>query len=287
MERITKASGSWCSKSLLFNSLTIGIVLLGLSACFEPKEGCLDVRATNYDVAADKDCSDCCEYPELVLEVVHAAGDTSLRYSDPYTLDGLHFFKLARVRFYLSDVQLKRPGQSVGVSDTLQLVLGMEPNRFEQTITDNFALIQRNQFTYSLGDFRETGFFDSIAFKVGIDLPVNTADPADLPSGHPLAPLTDSMHWSLDSGYIYNQVLLQKDTFPMTDTTYLSVGLIDNLVEVSLPIGQTIRLGFDVTIPLRIDYLKWLEGIDFVADSDEEMIRKIVNNTPNAFSIVE
>ncbi len=271
-------------KLLIFTNSCL-ILLCICSACFEPQEGCLDVLATNYDVSADEPCADCCEYPKLTLEVEHMMGDTSLRYGDPYSLDAVHFFKMARIRFYISDLRLERAGLSVGSTDSLQLELGLGTARVLQSIEDNFALIQRNRFSFGLGRFQEIGTFDSLRFQVGVGLPANTADPADLPGGHPLAPQTDSMHWSLDSGYIYNQVLLLRDTFASTDTTWLSIGFPKNLVEVVLPYGRPVTLGFDVVVPLRIDYMEWLEGINFVADTEEQMIAKIVNNTAKAFNI--
>ena len=42
------------------------------AGCYEPIEGCLDVRATNFDLNADRSCPDnCCEYPELRLKLLH------------------------------------------------------------------------------------------------------------------------------------------------------------------------------------------------------------------------
>ncbi len=43
-----------------------------LAGCYEPKEGCLDPQAVNYDVTADEACADCCTWPSLRLSVKHA-----------------------------------------------------------------------------------------------------------------------------------------------------------------------------------------------------------------------
>ena len=42
-------------------------VVLSLTACFEPQEGCTDIAATNFDASADENCTDCCTYPKLQL----------------------------------------------------------------------------------------------------------------------------------------------------------------------------------------------------------------------------
>ena len=63
------------------------VLALGLSACYEPEEGCLDVAAKNFQVDADLNCpDDCCEYPNLKLLLSHRVGpqgnDEPIRYID-------------------------------------------------------------------------------------------------------------------------------------------------------------------------------------------------------------
>ena len=60
----------------------------------------------------------------------------------------------------------------------------------------------------------------------------------------------------------------------------------DRLVKVELDYPIEIELGFDVTIPLKIDYWEWLKGIDFAADP-EVIEDSIVSNIAKAFSISE
>jgi len=57
-------------------------------------------------------------------------------------------------------------------------------------------------------------------------------------------------------------------------------------VNITLPYVVTIDRGFDLTIPIRIDYLKWIEGINF-ADNPDMTRQTIVGNLSNGFSIRE
>ncbi|MEL6864529.1 MAG: MbnP family protein [Bacteroidota bacterium] len=263
------------------------LLLSGLPACFESEEGCLDIAATNFDASADDPCPDCCTYPSLQLSINHQMGDTVLRFGDPYVTDGNELFRVARIRFYLSELELWQDGQYLGVSDTLVIDTDNGPDTTMLTISDNFALINRNQFNYTFGNVSFNGTFDSLRFKVGLDAQVNGADPVSIPSGHPLEVSTDSMYFNVDSGYVFNQIWLQKDTTANTDTTYLSIGLNERLVEVALPIDVSFSPGFDVDIAIDIDYLTWFTGINFVDDSDDDLVTKIVSNTAQAFSLAE
>ena len=58
-----------------------------------------------------------------------------------------------------------------------------------------------------------------------------------------------------------------------------------NTVEISLNFPFTLAPGFDATLPIKVNYSKWLSGIDFVTDSEAMIKSKIVSNTAEAFSI--
>ena len=74
-----------------------------LSACYEPTEGCLDVRATNFDLDADEGCADCCTYPELSLRFenvwVYPDSVAPLRLHTFYVDAVGNPFRFERIRF--------------------------------------------------------------------------------------------------------------------------------------------------------------------------------------------
>ena len=58
--------------SIRLKCLTIGFFLTFLlSGCYEDRKGCLDLRATNFDIDADRECDGCCVYPQLRLVFEH------------------------------------------------------------------------------------------------------------------------------------------------------------------------------------------------------------------------
>ncbi|MEO1515789.1 MAG: MbnP family protein [Bacteroidota bacterium] len=275
-------------KTIGNNSLGLllgGLLCLGLSACYEDQEGCLDNRATNYDVSADDACGDCCTFPLLQLQVSHAFGDTILNYNDPYLLDGQPFF-IRQFIFYISSLQLVNDASSsAGVIDTVRLSLA---DGSEQTVEDNYTIVSPDftQFTYNIGTFQEAGTYDSLCFYVGVPNPANGADPVSISSESDLRISSDSLYRE-GEGYIFNRIQLQVDTVQNSDTSLFEVLGDANLVKIRLPFNGDISLGSNVAAKVRIDYEQWVKGIDFAADTDAQILEKIVNNTPDVFSIIE
>ena len=166
-------------------------------------------------------------------------------------------------------------------SITLNLLDGTEVR-----VEDNFNLVTRDQnsFQYTIGTFKDVGTYEKIHFTVGLEPPASKTNPESL-SNHPLAIQPDSI-FSIDTErYIFNRITYVRDTSIM-DT--LSIDVTDFMVEVELdlPNPLTIERGFDIEIPVTIDYWEWLRGIIFVTNVDD--IRdSIVSNTAKAFSITE
>jgi len=285
---------------LLF--IVFAIVLLQTS-CYEPTEGCLDIEATNFDASADEQCESCCNYPQLKLSIFHAIEtqssimeDSCIFFSADAALtndDSTTFFQIKNMFYYLSDFRLTlSTGDVVQVSDSIQL------NILEDAVTlaekdtmviDDFLLVKRTAFNYTLGEFIAPGNYEKIQFKVGLNSRLNTTNPDTLSSTHPLGISADSMHTGFrSSGYVLQKFELVRDTMNLPDSkTYDILDPFSNTIEISLDYPFTLAPGFDATLPLKVNYSKWLSGIDFVTDDDVTIKSKIVINTAEAFSITD
>lgn len=284
------------SKTLImpFSVLFFWVALL-LPACYEPQEGCLDVKGTNFDVDADKACGDCCEYPELQLDFQHkfVKGDRTdnLVFGDSVYYDGVgNPFLLNAIQFYISEFHLVRSdGSELGVEEELSLTVWQSNLDTTQVLVeDNFVLANPGVFgTNEIGTIRTTGRFDKIRFKLGLsDTPnraVISSFSEDL-QNHPLA--QEEMYWDFDRGYIFNQIELLRDTAANTTPTMLEIGGNQNLQIVELPIDFEALDGFNIRATLRIDYNRWFENIDVKSDSDNALVQKIVANLADSFSLV-
>ncbi|MBK7408422.1 MAG: hypothetical protein IPJ40_10395 [Saprospirales bacterium] len=169
------------------------LALLLLAGCYQKEEGCLDIHAVNFNVAADKPCADCCTYPKLSVKLEHKAilPDTLL----PFRYDSLYYvaaypgvkFRFHRLRYYLSDIRLVRSGATGQVMDSVTLYLPQSPgDTVPVRVVNDFILADRDFLKAStLGTWEGDGSFDRLEFTIGVEDPFRYTDPAKAPAGPP------------------------------------------------------------------------------------------------------
>lgn len=276
---------------------TVFCLLISLSllpACYEPQSGCLDNEALNYDLDADNPCSDCCEYPSLVLDVQH-------RFITDSTTAGIipgisvHLddfgnpFRIKQFRCFISNIHLQdAAAQPLEVEEKLGLVVIEGPRIRLDTVEDNFALVDAAQLNdYTIGTIRGGGLFQRVSFDLGLVEPASKADVNEIPVDHPLdAP---DMYLSDSLGYVFLDLALYRDT---AQATLDSVSMqLDKTTPIP-PFGFTVddfdlNPGFNAEVVLRIDYGALLSGVNVKTDAMEQIRQKIVNNLANAFKVIE
>ena len=130
--------------------------------------------------------------------------------------------------------------------------------------------------------------FSSVKFTLGIAGVANTINPESFPDDHPLA--APDLYQGPDTGRIFNLIeLFRIDSGMDTIKTVLDISTPQNLrtVELELPSPFVLDPGFSVSLVLRVNYLDWFKDVDLLADSEAQIIQKIVENLTKAFSIVE
>ncbi len=266
----------------ILGSICIGFLLF-VTNCYQPKTGCLDIHATNFNVAADKECTDCCSYPILQLQVNYFFGDKLLNFNESYTLNGIDSFQMNAAKMYLSDFQwITSANQNKKITDTIQLY-GYNQNPFA---TNDFVLVnKRDGYTFNIGHFLEGGTFKQIRFVVGLNAVANRTNPTKMPTTHLLSPSKDTISMYLDSvqGYVFNKMVLQKVNSPQKNIILQSN---QTTVPIILNLNPNIIVkdGFNWVVKLKIDYKKLLQGIDF-NQSQTLMEQKMRANTPTIFTL--
>lgn len=266
---------------------------LALHHCAEPKTGCLDVHATNFQVDADEGCADCCTYPALRIDLLHkfTVGDSLFNFIPGNTYTAGSHFRLGDLRFYLSEIRLVRSdGTALQLDKQLPLraVNGAgDSTRF--SVEDNFALASPASLLRIMpGSFRDGGTFSGLKFKIGVDAPARGADPASAPVSHPLYPQQIPM-WTAKLGYLSQRIEVYSGQ-PPADTLQrvLEFGGPESVKAVVLPLNKPLAVppGFHIALTLRIDYAQWLRNIHFGSDSDTEIFRKLSENVSGAFSVI-
>lgn len=272
------------------SGIAIALVLL-LAGCYEPKEGCLDPQAVNYDVTADEACTDCCSWPSLRLSVKHRYAppdqpDTlvTLKYHEPLQVwpDTSHPFYLERFRFWISHVHLlSQNGEVHQVEETLPVSL---PDGTTIALEDNYAVADRDIFTtQTLGTVRADGYMTGVRLRMGLDSLERALEPTSLESGHPLRTWADSILFDADQGYFSGRAWVVPDT-SMTDT--LDVAWLQP-VELELALDEPVFLpkGSHITVTLVINYTELFDGIDFAATTADELRFHIVARLPMAVKL--
>jgi len=265
-----------------FNYFTTSLLLLTLAlsipACLPKEDGCRDVFATNFAADADTDCEDCCNYPDLTFEIDHAVGDEGLSYNDTLDFDN-KTFQITQTAFYIYDVFLNNATEELRITDQRTFT---DRSGNSVVLTDDVTLISRDiqSFSYDIGNFQGQGTYDQLNFTVGLSTTLSANAPATLPTTHPLSS-NRGLFTIPDSNYVFTR--LGVINLPIEDT--IRYDLMTPL-NITLSYPVTIDRGSDLVIPIKIDYQKWLEGINFAADM--AITRQIIaDNIQNAFSIRE
>lgn len=263
------------TKSIFFLCL-----IIFFQNCLEPTEGCLDVKATNFDVTAGKDCdkSCSCTYPSLIISTNYVSGTSNFNYNTTYKNDIGDSFRIVSAQMYLSDFQLiNDKNQSIRTLDSVSLTRATDTIK----VLNNYALVGKSVgFDFTIGTFNSADNFTKIKFRVGLDDVALKTIPSKMPTTHPLSTKTDSMYISSQSQYIFNKFVIAKGV-NFIDTLRLNITMPKDLEFVK---ALSFPLGFNASIPLTINYLQFFKGVNF-SDDVNKIKEKIVDNTSSAFSI--
>lgn len=262
------------------------LILLFISSCYEPIEGCTDIEAVNYEGKNDEACDDCCRYPNLELSISQNIGENTARRDQELTLDSVQYFKLLRFRFFMTQLKVISDGQVFGVRDSISVLVNDNGTFSTTVIEDNIDLLGFNAFTYDFGETR-TGFqIDSVSFVVGLANPFPSVERDTLVSN----PLFSNrfMYDEISENYLSANIILLRDTTVLADTVRIEIPDTELAIPVKLENDTFFSRGIsELSVKIRIDYAEWLKGIDFAADSEQAIQEKIVQNTSEAFSIIE
>lgn len=259
-------------------------LLLSLASCFDPKEGCLDIAATNFDAAADEDC--CCVYPQLVLTVNQVYDTLAFKNDSLYLAENGQWFRLRSVAFYLSDFQLFQNGELFRVSDTLTLNTFAGSDTSAQLFTNDFQLVRRSPLVYPVGTFRQDGIFEEVNFRFGLSDDAQKVVPTKAPAGHPLSAQTDSLWRGQANGFVFLQVVVVRDSLSATPNDTLRFLQTDLGQPRIGAVGQFLHpTGYDFPLLLTADYKKMFEGVNWSVHDISAWKTRIVANLPDVFSV--
>jgi hypothetical protein len=265
-------------------------------SCYEQREGCLDIAATNFAPDADRPCPDnCCTYPNLRMSFQHRVVFSPDSIVNFRLLDSVYYdaagepYRVQDFRFFLSNVRLVRPdGAQVALSNRIAVQLFQPGGGLESDSITNDILLVRPALTTqnNIGTLRATGAFTTLRFTVGIVPPVASVDPESLPNNHPLRPAASGMEWSESAGYEFQRAVFLPG---LTDTTRVAVQVQAPVYTrtIDLPIDINVPEGFNLEFDIQIDYFRWLSDISPATQTPAALLENLVANTAASFSITQ
>lgn len=225
-------------------------------SCAKPTEGCLDIRATNFNAAADENC--CCTYPVVKLTISHAADSFFQSPDSLYFNDLGQHYRLISARFFLSDfIFYMQDGGPIEVADTILLKMA---DGSMSWVKDDVIQIQRSLSSYSIGTLVTSGKMDSFSFQIGLLPEMVDRLPADFPSNHPLK--TPSTGLYVEGEGFKSLTTEHWPQSPPSDTIRWTAA---EPVRITLSTDVLVGIGYNIEIPITINYLSWLAKEDIIA----------------------
>lgn len=277
-------------KCLNIPQLTILVLfslpILSLSSCFEPREGCLDIEATNFDAAADENC--CCTYPALRLRLQPRYDTLVWKPDTAYEYAPGRWFRIKQAVFYLSDFQVVQNGVPFPVSDTLRFsVFGPSNDTLQEVLTNDFQLIRRTTVNYTVGTFRPAGNFEAVRFRVGIPDAARHVIPDLAPVGHPLRPQGEGLWLGKDTGFVALRLVITRDSLETTQPDTLVFSRPD-FATVAIQSDGAFRheSGYDFPLQLIADFRELFRDVDLTTGDISTWKARIVANLPATLRVV-
>lgn len=289
MQKAKKKLNQYKATNTLLRAIRLFLYfsLLFFAACYEPREGCLEIEATNFDASADKNC--CCTYPEFKLTLLPRFDTLVWKPDTAYEYAPGQWFRLRQAVFYLSGFQLEKQGELLNVSDTINLsIWGAAGDTTKQVFVNDFELFRRTVVNYSIGSFRPSGTFESVRFRLGLSDSAQQVIPTLVPEGHPLRLQNENLWLDRTSGYAALQLVLTRDTFSTTapDTLFFSRPDFSSLsFQQNGPFQH--ESGFDFTLNLTADFREMFRNVDLSGGDKSVWKTQIIANLPQVFRVTQ
>ncbi|MBK7763681.1 MAG: T9SS type A sorting domain-containing protein [Bacteroidetes bacterium] len=182
---------------------------------------------------------------QVTLTIKHLLGANQFGFNVASQNDLTHNFKITRVDYYISSIKIIHDGG----------MIMPVPNHYILAKGDNNVVDL-------LGTFNVTNV-EGIKFSIGVQSPVNTADPSTWLAPHPLSPQSPSMHWGWSAGYRF--IAIEGMSGATFNTNFQMHGLGNaNYFEQTIMVAGVNNVN-DVTINLDADYNQALKGININA----------------------
>lgn len=160
------------SRAIILLSL-LNIFLL--SSCYEYEEACLDQLANNFNIAADSNCKDCCQYPSINLTNTHLLGEGIAFGTDSILINKFgQKYKINKAFFFLSNFEFTfQDGQTKGIIEKAQF---QDSDKNKLDLSSDVAFVSVKNSINKLGTMRQIGVIKKVKTTVGISHQLTPTD---------------------------------------------------------------------------------------------------------------
>lgn len=232
------------------------------TSCKEP--GCTDPLAANYNSEATKDDGSC-EHHTLNINLKITHNGTALSEYDVFEKDGKSF-RLETMRYYLSQLHLNNTD---GTSEKIEVHL--------------YDMDKENTHQIQIHNLKQD-LYNSIQFNLGLDEELNSSDPNNFESNHPLS-ASNNTYWNMEPpSYMFVMFEGKIDTLGGENFNYSKTY---HLAHKSLLREVLIEHEFNFTenntieIDLNLELSEMFNNIDLT-----EEVPHSVNSSPTANTIM-
>ena len=264
----------WCCYLICFALATVLVV-----SCYTPIDGCLDPESTNYSIAGDRDCEDCCVYPTIKLSVFHQYRDTTLFLEDTLINSLGQEYSIIKYAYFLSDFKMQT---SDGIEYEVQDSIELNVDSGTEITKDDVIRIRRDGFSYTYGTIIFDGLGEQLSFVVGLSELLNENRFTTAISGHPITTDPDSLFREVEGDYVFQRVQIAQGEELMDTVIYDVVGQ-SALQEVSIPVEYESFRGKDKIVIIEARYNIWFDDVDFNTMSKEEIEAQMATKSGSMF----
>ncbi|MCB0645813.1 MAG: hypothetical protein KDC49_04075 [Saprospiraceae bacterium] len=248
--------------------------LFGLTSCYEELDGCLDPLARNYTLAADNDCSDCCEFPAIELRINHVYGSGTYGLNRDLVTNVGDTFRVTQQSIYLSRIYFTTPSGDVLENRSTKMYTLDEVNVLKPL---DFCLIKSTSVVCSAGTARYAGQVNKAHFQLGLEEGLTMLDSASV-SRDPVLTWREPARVNNTYYALYFKVT----TSDNQEKVYYVPA--DDVFDFTSGPGYVNGAGQAIQFYISIDYFKLFEDINFKTMPNEEVVKQIMTNISKAFS---
>lgn len=246
-------------KSLWRNSWLLIFIVF---SCSRPRENCLDINATNYDVRGEVPCETCCTYPNLGVRFrAGYSGEPLVLNQFIYENSFGESYGVVSGKLLLSHIVLSgSAGTNFRLRDSIFLPLRDENSLFFKN--DFLFISDLTERTYRLGVFPVANDFTRIGIHLGLRGEACNINPIETPASENIGRALRGLYeQEFDSYYSARFEILTDTMNTEMRTKVIYLPLCDMTSGAFFNIDRIGTPGFDLIIQLNMDVKKVLANI--------------------------